>query len=387
MKTVLSLFAILLLVHEFSCAADLLVIERNGKAGYVDSLTWKEVIPPQFEEAQLFSQGRAAVKQGGKWGFIDSKGSMIIPPSFDSATSFSEGLAAVKLELFWGFINTEGITKVPFRFSFARSFSTGVAPVREGDQWTFITQTGGPISGSRYDNALSFSEGLAAVKIGSKWGYINREEKTTIEPQYSFAESFSEGRAVVRPEGLLNAFRYINSEGKVVIESTFMWAKHFSQGLAPVQASNELWGYIDTKGTFAIAPQFANAEPFLPKQESPAVAEVLDIFGHPTYINQQAKKLYQKSIGVTGKFAGLQLVDIVLKSRPSRAASFLIPRWDWDHKTYPAKLEWFDSGQTEVKTTAYARRYMVLFRLNGKEISQALDAQPGRENVVEVEFP
>ncbi len=54
------------------------------------------VIPPQFDQADSFSEGLARVKIGNKWGYIDKKGKLVIQPQFDEAASFSEGLALVK---------------------------------------------------------------------------------------------------------------------------------------------------------------------------------------------------------------------------------------------------------------------------------------------------
>lgn len=49
-----------------------------------------------FDEARPYQEGRAAVKQNGKWGFINKKGVMVIPPHYLDAGSFSHGLAPVK---------------------------------------------------------------------------------------------------------------------------------------------------------------------------------------------------------------------------------------------------------------------------------------------------
>ena len=49
----------------------------------------------KFDEAWDFSEGLAAVKIGGKVGFINKAGEIVINPQFDNAGSFSEGLARV----------------------------------------------------------------------------------------------------------------------------------------------------------------------------------------------------------------------------------------------------------------------------------------------------
>jgi hypothetical protein len=44
-----------------------------------------------------FGEGLAAIKVGGKWGYIDKGGRIVINPQFDSVGLFSEGLADVGL--------------------------------------------------------------------------------------------------------------------------------------------------------------------------------------------------------------------------------------------------------------------------------------------------
>jgi hypothetical protein len=54
--------------------------------------TGKMVINPQFDGANEFSDGLAAVRIGGyltgKWGFIDKQGKMAINPQFDQSVDF-----------------------------------------------------------------------------------------------------------------------------------------------------------------------------------------------------------------------------------------------------------------------------------------------------------
>ena len=43
-----------------------------------------------------------------KYGFIDKNGSFVIPPQYERARSFYEGRAAVQLNKKWGFIDKNG---------------------------------------------------------------------------------------------------------------------------------------------------------------------------------------------------------------------------------------------------------------------------------------
>ena len=70
-------------------------IEEKGKYGFINK-TGKVVITPQFEFAESFSEGMAAVSVGGKRGFIDAAGKIIIAAQYDKTTPFSEGMASGK---------------------------------------------------------------------------------------------------------------------------------------------------------------------------------------------------------------------------------------------------------------------------------------------------
>ena len=66
-------------------------------------------MPFIFQHASDFSEGLAAVKLNGKYGFIDKTGKEIIPLKYDFANCFSEGLALVRLNNKWFYIDKNGI--------------------------------------------------------------------------------------------------------------------------------------------------------------------------------------------------------------------------------------------------------------------------------------
>src|ERR1019366_7878495 len=67
----------------------------DGRWGFVSN-SGELVINPQFERADVFAEGLAAVRLD-KWGYVDVSGKVAINPQFDKADVFSEGLAAVKI--------------------------------------------------------------------------------------------------------------------------------------------------------------------------------------------------------------------------------------------------------------------------------------------------
>ncbi len=73
----------------------------------------------KYESIRNFSEGRAAVKQNGKWGFIDEKGILITPCRYDSVLDFHVGMARVALggqALKWGLINAKGQGKCELHY-------------------------------------------------------------------------------------------------------------------------------------------------------------------------------------------------------------------------------------------------------------------------------
>ncbi len=71
-------------------------VKNADGCGFIDT-TGKAVVPLGSidDGAEQFSEGLANVKIGKKWGFVDKSGNLVIAAQFDYAFKFSEGLAAV----------------------------------------------------------------------------------------------------------------------------------------------------------------------------------------------------------------------------------------------------------------------------------------------------
>jgi hypothetical protein len=145
----------------------LAAVQLDDKWGYIDT-TGTEVTPLKYYRVWDFSEGMAVVSVDGnedggkendskgndgsqdddaqimeKYGFIDETGSEVIPPEYDDADGFSEGLAAV-----------------------------AIGNLDEGYQWGFIDKAGNELIQIKYDEVSSFSERMAAVAVDGKWGFV-----------------------------------------------------------------------------------------------------------------------------------------------------------------------------------------------------------------------
>ncbi len=249
----------------------------NRSGGYV--------VKPQFECADYFSEGLAAVSYDGKkYGFIDKTGKLVIKPRFDGDCQFSEGLAAVHSGNKGGYIDKTGRFAIKPVFNIAHDFSEGLALVSyDGKKYGFIDKSGKLVikpqfslpkdtdsiqDDDTYYLNRDFSEGLAAITYdGKTFGLIDKTGKLIIKPQFRFLKdrhpqpNFSDGLAAVTYDG--KSVGYLNGQGQVVIKPQFdaEYAGDFSEGLAAVPINNK-YGYIDKTGQLVIKSQFASAGPF-----------------------------------------------------------------------------------------------------------------------------
>lgn len=274
---------------------------RGVDFGYTNAAgDW--VIEPQFEAANPFFEGLAAVSVDRKWGFIDQNGAVVVEPQFNVVQDFSEGLAAVMVEGQWGYIDQTGQQVIEPQFEYADSFSEGLASVVLEDLAGYIDQTGQLVIEPQYEWAQPFSEGLAAVSQESLFGYIDQTGQMVIEPQFQSAGDFSEGLAAVQPE---NLYGYIDPTGQMVIEPQFEWAANFSEGLAVIGQDN-LAGYVDSTGQIVVAPQYQAASSF---SDGLAAVQQDNLYG---YIDQTGQVVVEPQFEWAGQFSdGLAFVTSV----------------------------------------------------------------------------
>jgi len=91
-----------------------------------------------------FSEGRAAFELDGKLGFVDREGNEVVEPQFELVEPFSNGLVSVSDEGKYGFINLDGVMQIPCRFDFSLSggFRGSLARVVEKGRVKLINQAG-----------------------------------------------------------------------------------------------------------------------------------------------------------------------------------------------------------------------------------------------------
>jgi hypothetical protein len=154
------------------------VITPSGRHGYIDSSN-NFVIEGTFTEGGWFVDGLAWVNDpiSHLYGYIRKDGSYLVQPKYQAAGNFWEGFAAVKQGGKWGFIDETGATRIPFQFDdIAGGFSEGLAAVEKNGKWGYLGADGHYVIEGQFDDADVFCCGVAMVSFtDATYGFINRQ--------------------------------------------------------------------------------------------------------------------------------------------------------------------------------------------------------------------
>jgi len=229
----------------------------EGKWGAIDS-QGSVVISPRFVHLRDFNGVYAVValtNAPNDFGLIDHSGKVVLPFEYRLIDRPYEGLARVHRETAkgykWGYVSKDGAVKIPAVYDRAGVFSEGFAAVGVGKNYHYIDGDGeNAFPDQRFDFASEFHEGLAAVRVGREWFYINREGRSSVAGPFRAAGRFSCGLAPV--QNAEEKWAYVAADGDYVTDFQYTFARSFRNGLGVVCVGNR-WGAVDTSGHTVVA--------------------------------------------------------------------------------------------------------------------------------------
>lgn len=208
----------------------------GGNWGYADAKD-QFVIDPQFEDADDFEGGYAAVKKDGEWGFIDRTGKLVVQPIYEKVEPFSNGTFHVKRgdEEEWRYIDEHGKLALPNSFTDVNT--PDIHPLSiNGGKWGYADRKDHFVISPEFESVNDFEGGYAAVKLNGKWGIINSSGELVVKAEYEEVGHPSEGLCAVKTHTL---WSYINEAGKTIIPENFTDAGEFHNGRAKVGINAE----------------------------------------------------------------------------------------------------------------------------------------------------
>ncbi len=241
-----------------------ILVERDSLFGFIDS-KGQIIIKPQYQDADLFDDGLAAVGNGKKYGFINLKGDTVIPFLYDETfMGFNNGLSDVTLNDSCGYIDKQGKIVIPLIYETCYPFMSEYAQVETFDGDHLLIDKEGKTYG--YDEVKTTKRlwvprnsypGSFTTSTGQ--GRMNEKGDTIVPPIYKVTGNLIGNMYIVQDKsGKWGAY---NSKGKLVVQTKFdeMW--HFYEGLSNFKLNGK-WGFVDKKGNIVIEPQFEYASQF-----------------------------------------------------------------------------------------------------------------------------
>lgn len=123
----------------FAAAQELRTFMFNGLYGFMKND--RVVIPATYSYASNFNSGRAAVLLNKKWGFIDTKGTLVIPNNLERVENFKNGYALYYEGTKAGLLDTMGNKVVPAVCDEIYEFSDYYSLKRDGKYGSYLPQS------------------------------------------------------------------------------------------------------------------------------------------------------------------------------------------------------------------------------------------------------
>ncbi len=235
----------------------LVPIKQGDKWGYLNT-EGKVAIPAKYESVTDFNGGYAPVKRDGKYFIINTSGeeSEVDGAGVSDVKTFSEKLAPFRAaDKKFGFVDENGKIAIPAQFESVGYFKEGLAWAKTADKKVgYINAKGEWAVNPKYDVGKNFEKesGLARIKSGDRWGYVTKTGEEVYLKDTDIFEDFSDGLVKARKNTKIG---FLNSKGEWVVEPQFEGSRDFKNGFAAVK-KGEKWGMIDKKGSWVIEPSF-----------------------------------------------------------------------------------------------------------------------------------
>lgn len=220
--------------------------------GFLDTESKDIVISNKFEKVKYFSEGLAAVRLQGKYGFINEKGSIVIDPKFDLVGDFYQGVAEVLVGKKTGAIDRTGKIIVEPQFARTIPFTKEVMIIRKGEwrqkhyDWTL-----------RLDNITREHFGLRAG------GYaLYHIEHGLLMDNLALKRFDAEGRGLIWAKHITGLYGLLRSDGTWKVKPSFINVQPLYENRASVKIPDsgilkddrlaKDWGAVDENGSLVI---------------------------------------------------------------------------------------------------------------------------------------
>jgi hypothetical protein len=262
-----------------------LPVSDGYKWGYIDG-SGKEVIKPQFEIANDFSEMLSVVKTAAGYLVIDTMGKMIVPAGkYEKIEDFKNGTAIIRNGIKYGCIGKKGEEIIKPMYDYFFGFKNGLntpAMFQLNKKYGLVDAKGKHIAENIYDNIFSFKDEWFVVQQGNLFGAITHTGKISIPLEYEMLGGFNIGLSMAKKNGKMG---FINKENKAVIPLMYEKVNGFGDSYLAAVQFNGKWGFIDNKNKTVIPFKYQDAYWF---SEGLVAVKLWDLWG---FINEKGEEV------------------------------------------------------------------------------------------------
>lgn len=159
----------------------------------------KEQFSLTCKEAYSFWDEVAVIKRDKEYELLNKKGEVVRSLGTVDFMKFSvEGLLAIRNNGKWGFMNNRGEIVISPKYDSCDVFKYGFAKVKIGSKWGIIDRSGTQVIEAKHENISSGENGVFIFSEGSRWGVIDKTGKILVSPAFQTLTSFENDRALAR---------------------------------------------------------------------------------------------------------------------------------------------------------------------------------------------
>lgn len=227
-------------------------------------------IAAQYDNVNNFSCGRAKVKTGGMYYYIDQSGKIINSTGFEHGEDFYNNYAVVEKDDVEGLINTNGDYVIqPMYLELGDVASNGLLSfcITRGKYGYIDLQNQRKIDHD-YAYVSVFINGVACVLQGSKWGAINAEKRFVIQPTYNSLKSITGKSMIIFSEKTSGSssslYGIMDQNGNIKVQAIYQNIDDDETGNGILRAQNTSgkYGFIDVDGNTVIPFNYDDAMSF-----------------------------------------------------------------------------------------------------------------------------
>jgi hypothetical protein len=203
------------------------------------------IIPAIYDLTEDFNEGLALVNKNDSVYFINKENINPFNEYFTEAYSFKNGIAAVKQNGKWGFINRQGQATGNYYDEINES-SNDIYTVKLNGKYGAIDQYGQNIIDPRFDKLGDFINDFDYYIENGKYGFVNKDGK--IHPaEFDWVSDFNENKIAIYKQN--NLYGLVNRKGEKILEANYEQILR-SKNEIYILVKNNLYGFYHSRGCY-----------------------------------------------------------------------------------------------------------------------------------------